>query len=332
MSDRFAHLAKFAALSIACLVSAGLSPAHAQGFPTKPIQFIVTGAAGASSDLIARRLAKIIQAQTGANFVVENKGGASGSIALLSTIRAPADGHTVVIAVPDSVTVYPLLKKTRPYSVDKDLTPIAQVAEAHFVFAVNAKNPANNMAEFMAGVKARPKNDPAKYASPGNGTSPRLVTEMLLQRANAQMIHVPYRSTAPGLQDLAGGEVDIMATSIASAKALMDSGHLKSIGITRDKRLPGFEKIPTVAESGFPDFVVPVWWGVFAPPHLPPDVREKLSSMFLKATESEEFRAQLAALGLEPRSRSSVEFESFVRADNEMWASVIRKAGIPLED
>jgi len=332
MPAPFVHGAKRTLWLMTLALLSMLPAAFAQSFPSKPIQFIVTGAPGASSDLIARRLAKVMQAQTGANFVIENKGGASGSIGLLTTIRAPADGHTLVIAVPDSVTVYPLLKKNRPYSVEKDLTPVAQVAEAHFVFAVNTKNPANNMAEFIANLRTRSKDNPAKYASPGNGTSARLVTEMLMQRTQLQMLHVPYRSTGPGLQDLAGGEVDLMATSIASAKALMDSGHIKAIGITRDKRLPGFDKIPTLVENGFPDFVVPVWWGIFAAANLPADVREKLSSMVLRAAESDEFRAQLVALGLEPRIRSSAEFDAFLRPDSDMWSSAIRKAQIPLED
>lgn len=320
-----------AVLGLSVALSA-VQPASAQGFPAKPIHLVVTGAAGSSTDLIARRLAKVIQAQSGATVVVENQGGASGSIALMSTMRAPADGYQLVIAVPDSVTVFPLLKKARPYNADRELTPIAQVAEAHYVFVVNAKNPAGNVAEFAAALKAKPKAEAASYASPGSGTTARLVTEMLLQRTNIRMLHVPYRSTVPGLQGLAGGEVDLMVTSMASAKALMDSGRIKAIGITRDKRLPGFEGVPTLVESGYPDFVVPVWWGVFAPANLPADVREKLSAMFVKATDSEEFRAQALALGLEARARSSAEFAAFVRADTEMWSGVIRKAEIPLEE
>lgn len=335
MSLKTTRRAVTAAFALAGWLGA-VQPAAAQAqpsaFPSRPIHFVVTGAPGSSTDLIARRLAKVIQSQSGATVVVENQGGASGSIALVSTLKAPPDGYRLVIAVPDSVTVYPMLKKVRPYNVEKDLTPIAQVAEAHFAFIVNTSNPARNMAEFVQAVKARPKGQGASYASPGNGTSARLVTEMLLQRANVEMLHAPYRSTIPGLQGVAGGEVDLMATSLASAKALIDSGKLKAIGLTREQRLPGFEGVPTLVESGFPNFVVPVWWGVFAPAALPPDVRDKLSAMFQKATETEEYKQQLAALGLEPRTRTSAEFASFLRNDTDMWSGVIRKAEIPLED
>ena len=131
---------------------------------------------------------------------------------------------------------------------------------------------------------------------------------------------------------LAGGEVDLMVTSLASAKALIDSGKIKAIGLAREQRLPGFEGIPTLIESGFPDFTVPVWWGVFAPAGLPADVRDKLSAMFQKASDSDEYRQQLTTLGLEPRTRSSPEFGAFLRTDTEMWSAVIRKAEIPLED
>ena len=319
---------------LALLLGAAVQPAaaQAQAFPSRPIHLVVTGAPGSSTDLIARRLAKVIQSQSGATVVVENQGGASGSIALAATMKSPPDGYRLVIAVPDSVTVYPLLKKTRPYNAEKELTPIGQVAEAHFVFVVNAKQPANNMAEFVQAQKARPKGQGGSYASPGSGTSARLVTEMLLQRSNIEMLHVPYRSTIPGLLGVAGGEVDLMVTSLASAKALIDSGKLKAIGLTREQRLPGFEGVPTLVESGFPNFVVPVWWGVFAPTGLPADVREKLSAMFQNASETDEYRQQLATLGLEPRTRASSEFAAFLRTDTEIWSGVIRKAEIPLED
>jgi tripartite-type tricarboxylate transporter receptor subunit TctC len=334
MSLQFTRRAVSAAFGLALVLGAVAQPvgAQAQAFPSRPIHLVVTGAAGSSTDLIARRLAKLIQEKAGATVVVENQGGASGSIALTSTMNSPPDGYRLVIAVPDSVTIYPLLKKARPYNAEKNLTPIAQVAEAHFAFVVNAKNPAGNMAEFVQAVKGRAKGQVGSYASPGSGTSARLVTEMLLQRSGIQMLHAPYRSTIPGLQGLAGGEVDLMVTSLASAKALMDSGKIKAIGLTREQRLPGFEGVPTLVESGFPGFVVPVWWGVFAPANLPVDVREKLSALFKQASDTDEYRQQLAVLGLEPRTRTSAEFAAFLRTDTEMWSDVIRKAEIPLED
>lgn len=332
MSLQVTRRAVAAGLGAALLIGAAIQPARAQAFPSKPIHLVVTGAPGSSTDLIARRLAKVIQQQAGATVVVENQPGASGSIALASTMKSPPDGLRLVIAVPDSVTVYPLLKKVRPYNAEKDLTAIAQVAEAHFVFVVNAKNPANNMAEFVQAEKAKAKGNGGSYASPGNGTTARLVTEMLLQRTNTEMLHAPYRATMPGLLGLAGGEVDLMVTSLASAKSLIDGGKIKAIGLAREQRLQGFESVPTLVESGFPKFVVPVWWGVFAPAGLPTDVREKLSAMFQKASETEEYQQQLLTLGLEPRTRTSAEFTSFLRTDTEMWAGAIRKAEIPLED
>ena len=312
--------------------AAFMVPVHGQAFPAKPIHLIVTGAAGSSSDIIARRLGKVIQDQTGASVVVENKGGASGSIGLIQAIRARADGYNLVIAVPDSVTIYPLLKKVRPYVAENELTPIAQVAETHFVFAVNAKSPANNLAEFIARAKGRTQATQLSYASPGNGTTGRLVIEMLMARAGIEMVHVPYRSTIPGLVGVAGGETEIMATSIASAKAMVDSGQLKLIGITRGQRLPGFEGIPTAIESGLDHFIVPVWWGIFAPANLPADVRDKLTAIILKASATDEMKAQLTALGLESGSRGGAEFRIFLSKDTQMWREILRKVDLPLED
>lgn len=307
-------------------------PAWAQSFPSRPIQLIVTGNAGASSDIIARKLGKIIQDQTGATVVIDNKAGGSGSIGLLQTIRAPADGHTLVIAVPDSVVIFPQLKKVRPYSLDKDLTPIAQVAETHFVFAVNARNPAGNLAEFAAQAKARPADAPLRYASPGNATTARLVTEMFMTRAGINLTHIPYRATVPGLVGLVGGETEIMATSIASAKSLVDGGQIKLIGITRDKRLPGFDKIPTAVESGFSDLVVPVWWCIFAPANLPADVRDKVVAVVARAAGTDEMKAQLATLGLDGKVRTGAELGAFLARDASAWHDIMRRVDLPLEE
>lgn len=321
-----AKVAVLIAFSLLC------GAAWGQAFPSKPLHIIVTAAPGASSDILARRLAKIIQAQSGANVVVENKGGGSGSIGLLATIRAPADGYTVVLVVPDAVTIYPLLKKVRPYNAESDLTPIAQVAETHFVFAVSSKNPANTLSEFASYIKAKPGGK-ASYGSPGNGTTSRLVMEMLKQKTGIDaMQHIPYRSTAPALMGVVSGEIEIVATSVASIKAMVDSGHLKSIGIARETRLPGFENIPTSAEGGLPDFIVPVWWGIFAPARLPKDIAESLSTLFVNAIASEEFKTQAVSLGLNARPRSGADFGNFVKTDTLMWQEVIQRANIPLED
>lgn len=332
MLNTIVILRKLSVVANLVWLSAFMTPAHGQAFPSKPIQLIVTGAAGASTDIIARRLGKVIQDQTGISVVVENKGGASGSIGLLHTIRAPADGYRLVIAVPDSVTIYPLLKKTKPYLAEKDLTPIAQVAEAHFVFAVSAKTPVNNLAEFITRAKGRSQATQLSYASPGNGTTARLVTEMFMARSGIKMLHVPYRSTIPGLVGVVGGETEIMATSIASAKAMVDSGQLKLIGITREQRLKEFQGIPTAIESGLENFVVPVWWGIFGPANLPVDVREKLIAIILNASRSDEMKSQLMALGLETKSRGDEEFRIFLSKDTQMWQEVISKVDLPLED
>ena len=336
LPERFASglLDRWLGAKVAMLIAFSLlcGAAWGQAFPSKPVLIIVTAVPGGSSDILARRLAKIIQAQSGANVVVDNRGGASGSIGVLATIRAPADGYTVTLVVPDSVTVYPLLKKVRPYNAETDLTPIAQIAETHFVFAVSAKNPANNLAEFASYIKSKPGGK-ASYGSPGNGTTSRLVTEMLKQRIGIDgMQHVPYRSTAPALAGVVSGEIEMVATSVASIKGLVDSGHLKSIGIARESRLPGFETIPTAAEAGISNFIVPVWWGLFAPPRLPKDISESLSALFVNAIASDEFKQQAIALGLTARPRSGADFGNFVKADTLMWQDAIQRAGIPLED
>jgi tripartite-type tricarboxylate transporter receptor subunit TctC len=317
-------------LFLTTLMQLYAASALASDFPSKPINLIVAAGAGGSSDILARRLGQIITAQSSVQVVVENKAGGSGSIGIVAAARAPKDGYTVVISVPDAVTIYPLMKKIRPYDSEKTLTPIAQIAETPFVFAVSTANRASNLAEFVAHVKANPAA-PVNFASTGNGTSARLVGEMLVQQAGITMTHVPYRSAAPALLGVASGESHIQATSIASAKALVDGGKLKLIGVTRETRLPGFN-IPTAAEGGLPRMVVGLWYGIFAPAGLPKDVQDKLASLFLSALNSEEMKPHLAALGLEPKPRAPAEFTAFLKEDTKVWRDVIRASNIPLED
>lgn len=322
------RLRTIATILAACVAVA----ATAQEFPNRPIHLTVTGQAGSSSDIIARRLGKVMAEQSGVGVVVENKGGASGSIGLVQTIRAPADGYSLVIAVPDSLSIYPLLKKVRPYDAERELTPLAQVAETSFVFAVGARSTARNLADFAALAKARSSGTLLGYASPGVGTSARLVTELLMAQGGFSMIHVPYRSTIPGLVGVAGGEADIMATSIASAKSLSDAGQIRMIGITRDQRLPQFPEIPTAKEAGFPDLDVPIWWGIFGPANLPPEVRRKLTRLVADAAGSDEMKSQLLSLGLESRIRSGEEFRAFFAEDGRRWQALVQRANVPLED
>ena len=317
-------------LVAAALCLAAASPVLAQQYPSRPIHIIAAAAPGGSSDILARRLATIIQEQTGATVIVDNKAGGSGSIGLLAAAKSPADGYTVVIGNPDPVTIFPMSKKPRPYELEKDLVTVAQVAETHFVFAVSAKIPANTLSEFAAYVKARPGQ--LNYASAGSATSGRLVTELLKQRSGIDLLHVPYKSTAPGLQAVATGETAIMATSITSMKALMDSGLVKAIGIASETRLPNFKNIPTAAEGGLPNFVVPVWMGIFSPPGIPEPIAEKLSAMFINAVNSEEFKAQAGALGLDAKARGRADFAKFLRADTKMWEEIIRTSNISLEE
>jgi tripartite-type tricarboxylate transporter receptor subunit TctC len=207
---------------------------------------------------------------------VENKGGASGSIALLQTIRAPADGYRLVIAVPDSVTIYPLLKKTKPYVAEKDLTPIAQVAEAHFVFAVSATSHVNNLAEFITRAKARSESTQLSYASPGNGTSARLVTEMLMARSGVKMLHVPYKGDTPALTDLLAGQVNVMFGNLGATSNYIKSGKLKILAMTTAKRVKSFPNVPLIQDD-VPGMVAYTWFAMVAPPKTPIEITKKIS-------------------------------------------------------
>lgn len=302
--------------------------ALAQAFPSKPIRLIVTAAAGASTDIIARKLGQVIQAQSGATVVVENIGGASGSIGLQTVARAAPDGYTLAVALPDSVTLFPMSRSPAPYELGKNLVPVAMMGETNYVLVVNAQNKANTLREFIQNAKASDK--PMTFSSGGNATSGRITVEMFKQEAGIEMMHVPYRGAAPALLAVASGEVDMIATSAASMKALAASGKVKPLAITRADRSPLTPEIPSATEAGVPGLIIPVWWGIFGPPKMSKEVYEKLSQIFAAAVASPDFQAQVTALGAEAKPRIGSEFSDFVSKDRLMWEGIVRKGRLNL--
>lgn len=321
------QLSRRTVIASAALASGGF--AWGQAFPSKPIRILVGAAAGGGSDNITRKVVEIMTRQTNANIVVENRPGASGSISVLATIRSPADGYTLTICPPDTVAVYPQLKKVPPYTAN-DLTPIAKLAEVNFIFVVPASSPANNVAEFLRYARAQPK--PLSFGSNGVGTSARMVTELFKQRTGLQMEQIPYQGDTPMLTAMSSGETAFASTAFISAKAFLDGGRIKAIGLIADQRNPDFPNVPTVAESGLTNFNVSAWFGIFGPANMPPDVTKKLGEMFMNAVNTDEFRQWAKSRGLTPSSSGPVEFSQYVKENIPLWSSAIKGANITLED
>lgn len=327
-SRRMRRLAVLASLA-GLLVLAGVSPAAlAQAFPSRPIRLIVPAAPGGSTDILARVLGKIIQEQAGVPVVVDNRAGAAGSIGVSAAVHAPANGYTLLISVPDAVTVYPLMKKDVPYRVEKDLTPIALIANTHYVFAVSGASPARSVQDFVALAKS----GKLTYASQGSGSSGQLVSEMFKLRTGADLLHVPYKGVGPAMVAVIGREADMIATSPASLKSFVDGGQLRALATTSERRLDTLPDVPTMAESGYADFVIPAWWGVFAPANLDPALADKLHDIMVAAIASPEFQKQAVSMQLELEPMERQAFGTMLAAESIRWKQLIDSAKIRIDE
>ena len=329
MKFKFAMRAKAGALAVLLAWSAA-AVAQAPAAPGATIRLVVPAAPGGSTDILARNLGRIIQEQTGTAIIVDNKAGAGGAIGAAAVARAAPDGLTVLMTVPDAITVLPSLRKDLPYNVDRDLVPIALVAETSWVFAVNAKSPAKTIQDLLRMAASR--RGGFTFASPGIGTSAHLITEMLAQKANVQMLHVPYKGGGPATTALVGGEVELLATSPIGVKGMVDSGQLRALVMTGGMRSSVMPDVPTLAESGFPGFVASAWYGLFAPAGLSPARAERLEEMVQAAARSPTFLKQLEQMGLESRYMGHGDFTQFLVADSARWRDVIANARNKLTD
>jgi tripartite-type tricarboxylate transporter receptor subunit TctC len=305
--------------------------AAAQAYPgQQPIKLIVPAAPGGSTDILARSLAHIIQKQTGTTVVVDNRAGAGGAIGVGAVVHAPNDGYTLLVTVPDGVTVLPHLRKDIPYQPARDLMPIAMMAETSWLFTVNAAVPAKTMKELAALAAAKPGS--IRYSSPGIGTSAHLITERLRLESNTEMLHVPYKGAGPATMAVVMGEVDFIATSPISVKSFLDGGKVRGLAITGGKRSAVLPDIPTMVEAGFPGFVASAWFGVFAPAGVAADRAEQVDKVVSAAVRDPEFQKQIAAMGLDSSIMTRGAFGDFVTNDSRRWREVIEKSKVTLSE
>ena len=302
--------------------------AQAQAYPSRPIRLIVPAPPGGSSDVMARTLAKVMGEQNNVSVIVDNRAGASGSIGVQATISAPADGYTIMLTLADATTIYPLLKKNPPYRVDRDLTAIAQIAYTNVVLAVNVNSPYKTVKDVVDASKTKKM----AYGSNGFGTTSHLWIELFKVKTGADILHVPYKGAAPSLQALVAGEHEMLIASPASLKVQYDAGRVRPIAVTSAKRLPGFPTVPTLVESGYPDFVVGAWFGIFAPANLPQPIADKLHEMIVTAMKSAEYQKHADTFMFDTQPIPRAEFIRLVAADAAVWKSAIEAAQIKPED
>jgi tripartite-type tricarboxylate transporter receptor subunit TctC len=295
-------------------------------FPAKPVRIIVPFAAGGVADLLPRIVGEKLTQKWSQPVVVENKVGAAGNIGMAEGARATPDGYTLLLAPAGNLTVSPKLFPNLPFDTYRDLTPVTLLAQSPNVLVVHPSVPAKTFRELVAHAKANPGK--LNFASPGEGSGAHLAGELLNIEAGIKAVHVPYKGIAPAVNDLLGGQVQMMFAGISTVIQHVKSGKLVALAIASPKRNPQLPDVPTVAESGLPGFDVTSWYGIVVRSGTPPALVQKIQRDMAEALQSIEVKEKLGALGLEPVGNTPAEFDALIKAETKKWGDIVEKAGI----
>ena len=304
---------------------------HAQGtpYPSQPVKWIVPYAPGGTTDVIARNLAMRMGQDLGQPVVVDNKPGAATIIGATFIARSQPDGYTVGTADSGTLAFNPAMYATLTYDANKDFTLIGGLGKMPLVLAVTPSFPAKNLQEFLAHVKKSP--GAISFATPGTGSPQHVALELFKQRTGTDLMHVPYKGSAPALQDLMAGQVQTMFTDLPPSLSMIKSGKIRVLAVATPQRLPLLPDVPTLAEAGVPSFEAYAWQGFIGPAKLPESVVTKLNKNLVAALEHPEMRTKLEELGIKPMPMSPAEFASFVRSEQKLWSGVIKAANIRID-
>jgi len=316
-------------LSIAFFFSFSAAfPALGQPYPAKPIRLLVTYPAGGGADAMARLISPKLGELLGQPIVVENRGGASGTIAADLVAKSPPDGYTLMLDAANHA-VNPSLLKTLPYDPDRAFAPVTLLVLFPNIVVVNPAFPVASIGELIKKARAEPGK--ISFASSGNGSAQHLAAELFRQRAGLDMVHVPYKGGGPALIDVMGGQVPLYFGNMASALPHVKSGKLKALAVTGAKRSSAMPDLPTVAESGMPGYQVYEWNAIFAPAATPPAIVNRLQGEIAKVVKLPEVRERILALGGEIVASSPAELGAWVREQTASWARVVKAANIKPE-
>lgn len=309
------------------LLSAGAQAQDA--FPTKPIRIVLGFPAGGPLDQHARLLTDKLQGVLGQPLVVDYKPGAGGSVGAQDVMRSPADGYTLMLANTGVMVINPALYSKLPYNTLKDFTPIARTAMQPLALLVNNKVPAKTLTEFMTYAKANPGK--INFGSAGNGGISHLVPEMFKSAAGVDLVHIPYKGSAPAFTDLIGGQVQFMAESIPQAAAYHKQGKVRALAVTSKERNPALPEVPTAIESGLKGFEVVGFYGFLAPAGLPKDVTAKLSNAFQQVMNLPDVKSRMVEQGADPAFLGSEAFGKFLASETPRWAAAVKASGTKLD-
>jgi tripartite-type tricarboxylate transporter receptor subunit TctC len=301
----------------------------AAAYPASTIKIIVCVPAGGGVDTVTRIVADRLRQRLGQPVVVENRGGLSGDIGAEAVFASEPDGYTLLASQPAPLTVNVLLYKKINFDPTA-FVPVAIMTSIPNTLTVRPDFPAKTMQEFLAYARANP--DKLNFASQGTGTTSHLTAELFDRKTGIRMLHVPYRGTAPAINDLIAGHVDMMFTELASAIELHKSGHARILAVATDKRLPLLPDIPTFIESGVPDFLSSTWNAISAPPKTSPAIVAKLNAAIVDILKMPDVEARLKQLNLTPEAMTPAQAAAFIKADTQRWTEVIKAANLtPLD-
>jgi len=302
--------------------------ALAQGYPSRPVRILCPFPPGGGVDITARAIAQELAAQLGQPVVVENKPGAGGNVAAAEVARAAPDGHTLLLTLNALHAISPHLYARLPFDAMKDFSFITPLVSFNNVLVVSPGFAAQSVGELIAAAKRAPGK--LTFASSGNGTNIHLVGELFKVMAGVDLVHVPYKGSAPALTDLMGGSVAMMFDTIPSAVAHVKSGKLRALGVTGARRSPLFPQVPTIAEAGLAGFEVVSWYGLAGPAAMPSELVRRLNAEAAKGATASEFRGRMEPLGFEIVTATPERMVQMLAADSARWAPVIKAAGVTI--
>ena len=303
------------------------APSLAQSYPVKPVRYVVAFAAGDSPDIVARLVADRLSRMWSQQVVVENRVGAGGTIAGAAVANAPPDGYTLFHCNIASSAIAAALYPKLPYDPLRDFAMVSRIATTANALIVHPSLPATSVVEFIAYAKANPGK--ISYGSPGVGTSPHLSMELFKSITGINVVHIAYKGAMPALADVMGGQIPVMLANLPALLPHVISGKVRALAVTSAKRTAQLPAVPTMIESGVPDYVVTAWYGMCAPAGTPEPILEKLHTDLITTLQAPDVQQRLSDLVIDVAPTSRDEFTAFIRSEIGRWAEVVKNAGIP---
>ena len=314
-----------AVLAFLTFVAGGALAAAAE-FPSKPLRYVTGSGPGGAGDIIARTVGPALTEGLGVQIVVDNRPGAGNTIGAEIAARAVADGYTIFGCNIASLAVSPALYRKLAYDPERDFAPIGLIASNPNVLTVHPSLPAATIAQFITLAKAHPGK--LNYASTGAGSSPQLSMELLRLQAGINIVHIPYKGVGPATIDLIGGRVEAMFSTVPSVLPALRRDRVRALGVTSKQRDPDIPEVPTIAESGMPDFEVISWQGLCAPAGVPGPVLARIRAALAAALALPDTRKRLADQGFQPHTMTAEQFAAFIGAERAKWAKLVKAIGI----